>query len=78
MAEDIEERVRTIIADRLRVSPERIVREASFKDDLGADSLDMIELMMSLEEVTGKTISEEEAAKMTTFGAVLDHLKGME
>jgi len=77
MAEDIEQRVRAIIVDRLRIAPERVIRTASFKEDLGADSLDMIELMMSLEEVTGKAIPEEDAAKMTTFGAVVDYLTAM-
>lgn len=74
MGEDIEQRVREIVVEQLGVNPEQVTREASFVDDLGADSLDDVELIMAVEEATGLSIPEEEAAKLTTVGSVLDYL----
>ena len=61
MAENIEERVKEIIADRLGVDPEEVTPDASFVEDLGADSLDTVELVMALEEEFGVEIPDEDA-----------------
>ena len=74
MADNLEERVRAIVVEQLGVHPDQVNRNASFVDDLGADSLDTVELIMAFEEETGITISEEDAEKLTTFGKVLDYL----
>ena len=74
MADNLEERVRAIVVEQLGVHPEQVNRDASFIDDLGADSLDTVELIMAFEEETGIAIPEGEAEKLTTFGKVLDYL----
>ena len=74
MAGKLEDRVREIIVDQLGVNPEQVTIEASFIDDLGADSLDSVELIMAFEEEFGEAIPEEEAEKLTTVGAVIDYL----
>ena len=74
MADNLEERVRAIVVDQLGVHPDQVNRNASFVDDLGADSLDSVELIMAFEEETGIAIPEGEAEKLTTFGKVLDYL----
>ena len=74
MLENIENRVRDIIVQQLGVHPEEVVRTASFRDDLGADSLDTVELIMAFEEETGETIPEKMAEKLKTVGDVLDYL----
>ena len=74
MADNLEERVRAIVVEQLGVHPEQVNRNASFVDDLGADSLDTVELIMAFEEETGIAIPEGEAEKLTTFGKVLDYL----
>ena len=74
MADNLEERVRSIVVNQLGVHPEQVNRDASFIDDLGADSLDTVELIMAFEEETGIAIPEGEAEKLTTFGKVLDYL----
>lgn len=74
MLENIESRVRDIIVLQLGVRPEEVVRTASLKDDLGADSLDTVELIMAFEEETGETIPEKMAEKLKTVGDVLDYL----
>jgi acyl carrier protein len=61
---DIEQRVREIISKHLDVAPERVTLEASFVDDLGADSLDQVELVMSLEEAFGCEIPDEASEKI--------------
>ena len=75
MAGKLEDRVREIIVDQLGVNAEQVTIEASFIDDLGADSLDSVELIMALEEEFGAAIPEEDAEKLTTVGAVIDYLK---
>ncbi len=62
------ERLRKLVAEQLGVEEDRIVAEASFIDDLEADSLDLVELIMSLEEEFDIEISDEEAEKLTTVG----------
>jgi acyl carrier protein len=71
----LEDRVRDLIVDQLGVSPEEVKREASFIDDLGADSLDTVELIMAFEEEFGIEIPDEDAEKMTTVGDAIDYLE---
>ena len=68
------DRVKKIIRDQLNVTDEQITPEASFIDDLGADSLDQVELVMALEEEFGKDIPEEEAEKLQTVGSVIEYI----
>ena len=63
-----------IVVEQLGVNPEQVTRQASFVDDLGADSLDSVELIMAVEEETGLSIPEETATKLTTVGSVIDYL----
>jgi acyl carrier protein len=70
-----EERVKEIIAKELEVSPDQLTSEASFIDDLGADSLDTVELVMALEEEFGIDIPDEDADKIKTVGDVMEYLK---
>merc|ERR1712187_323853 len=72
---DVEAEVKAIIAEQLSVDESKIVPEATFTGDLGADSLDAVELIMAVEEKLGVQIPEEEAEKMTTVHAVLDYAK---
>ena len=74
MSENIEQRVKEIVVEQLGVNPDQVTREASFVDDLGADSLDSVELIMAVEEAIGLSIPEEEATTLTTVGAVVDYL----
>jgi acyl carrier protein len=62
----VEERVKKIIAEKLSVDLEEVVPDASFVDDLGADSLDLVELIMSMEEEFDTDISDEDAEQITT------------
>lgn len=80
MATKLEERVKAIIVDSLGVNADQVTPEASFVNDLGADSLDNIELIMAFEEEFGAEIPDEDAEKLTTVGAVLDYLssKGLD
>jgi acyl carrier protein len=71
---DIESRVIDIIAEQLGVEREKITRDARFREDLEADSLDLVELMMAFEEEFGGTIEDEEAQKIKTVGEVIDLL----
>ena len=71
----IEQRVTTIIVDQLNVNEEQVTTAASFLDDLGADSLDTVELVMALEEEFECEIPDEEAEKITTVQQALDYVK---
>ncbi len=71
----LEERVIEIIMEQLDVTKEECVPEASFIDDLGADSLDLVELIMEMEENFGIQISDEELEKIRTIQDVIDYLK---
>jgi acyl carrier protein len=71
----IEERVTNIVVDLLGVDAERVVPEARFRDDLEADSLDLVELIMAFEEEFGGDISDEDAQKITTVGEAVAYLK---
>ena len=76
MASKLEERVKEIIVEQLGVNAEQVTTEASFIDDLGADSLDTVELIMAFEEEFGAEIPDEDAEKLTTVGKVTEYLKG--
>lgn len=71
MSAPTEERVRNIICDQLAVEPEKVTLTASFIDDLGADSLDIVELVMTMEEEFDLDIPDEEAEKLRTVGDVI-------
>ena len=71
----IEERVKKIIVEQLGVKEEEVVKSASFVDDLGADSLDTVELVMALEEEFDIEIPDEEAEKITTVQAAIDYVE---
>lgn len=74
MAEDMMDRIKKIVADRLDVEEGKIKPETSFKDDLEADSLDVVELVMELEDEFDLEISDEDAEKIATVGDVLDYI----
>ncbi|EFE22531.1 acyl carrier protein [Edwardsiella tarda ATCC 23685] len=71
----IEERVKKIIVEQLGVKEDEVVNSASFVDDLGADSLDTVELVMALEEEFDTEIPDEEAEKITTVQAAIDYIE---
>jgi acyl carrier protein len=70
-----EERVKKVVEEQLSVNQDQITREASFIDDLGADSLDTVELVMALEEEFGIEIPDEEAEKITKVGEAIDYIE---
>lgn len=71
----IEDRVKKIVVEQLGVSDDQVKAEASFVDDLGADSLDTVELVMALEEEFDTEIPDEEAEKITTVQQAIDYIK---
>ncbi len=71
----LEDKVKDTIVEQLGVNAEQVTPEASFIDDLGADSLDTVELVMAFEEEFGAEIPDEDAEKLTTVGAVIGYLK---
>ena len=71
----VEDKVKKIIAEKLSVDVEEVVPTASFVDDLGADFLDLVELIMSMEEEFDIEISDEDAEKLATFQDVIDYIK---
>jgi acyl carrier protein len=73
--ENIEQRVKKIVAEQLGVKEEEIKNESSFVDDLGADSLDTVELVMALEEEFETEIPDEDAEKITTVQLAIDYVK---
>jgi len=75
MRMNVEEKVKNIIVEQLGVSVDEVVPEASFVDDLGADSLDLVELVMVLEEEFGKEIPDEDAEKIQTVQDAIKYIK---
>ncbi|MAC50833.1 MAG: acyl carrier protein [Verrucomicrobiales bacterium] len=73
----IEEKVRDIIVTELGASPDKVVPEAKFVEDLGADSLDTVELVMAFEEEFGIEVPEEETDKLLSVGAVVSYIEGL-
>jgi acyl carrier protein len=71
----LEDKVKDIIVEQLGVNKDQVTPEASFIEDLGADSLDTVELVMAFEEEFGAEIPDEDAEKLTTVGAVINYLK---
>jgi acyl carrier protein len=71
----VEERVKKIVIEQLGVKDEQVTPQASFVDDLGADSLDTVELVMALEEEFECEIPDEEAEKITSVGMAIDYIK---
>jgi acyl carrier protein len=71
----VAERVKKIIVDQLGVNAEQVTEDASFIDDLGADSLDTVELVMALEEEFGMEIPDEEAEKISTVRTAIEYIE---
>jgi acyl carrier protein len=71
----VEEKIKNVIVEQLGVSADEVVPEASFVDDLGADSLDLVELIMVLEEVFGREIPDEDAEKIQTVQDAINYIK---
>lgn len=72
---EIQEKVKEIIVSQLNVSEDEVTESASFIDDLGADSLDTVELVMQFEEEFDLEIPDEDAEKLTTVGKAIDYLE---
>ena len=74
-ADDVKGKVKKIVADHLGIEEEKVTEEASFIDDLGADSLDTVELVMAFEEEFGSEISDSEAEKILTVGDAIKFIE---
>lgn len=75
MADNIQDKVRDIIVEQLGVNPEQVTPEAKFIEDLGADSLDTVELVMAFEEEFGIDVPDEEAEKLQSVGDVVRYVE---
>ena len=75
MSKDVDATVKKIVADHLGVDEQKVINEASFIDDLGADSLDTVELVMAFEEEFGAEISDNEAEKILTVGDAIKFIE---
>ena len=73
--DDLFERVKAIIVEQLGVEPEQVTMEANFRQDLEADSLDLVELIMAFEDEFGGEISDEDAQNITTVGEAVAYLQ---
>ena len=74
-SKSIEQRIKDIIVEQLGVNPDQVTPEAKFIEDLGADSLDTVELVMALEEEFGQEIPDEEAEKLQSVGDVIKYIE---
>lgn len=74
--EEVQSKLKEIVMDRLNAEEDQIKPEASFVEDLGADSLDIVELIMGIEEEFDIEIPDEDAEKLTTVGEAMDYVKG--
>jgi len=72
---DVREKVKQVIVEQLSVNPDEVTDDASFIEDLGADSLDIVELVMELEEQFGVDIPDEEAEKISTVGGAIKYIE---
>jgi acyl carrier protein len=72
--EELLKKIKAIVADKLSIGEDQVTEEASFIDDLGADSLDTVELVMALEDEFDLDIPDEDAEKMTTVGKAIDYV----
>ena len=70
------QKIKAIVADKLSISEDQVTEEASFIDDLGADSLDTVELVMALEDEFDMDIPDEDAEKLTTVGKAIEYVLG--
>ncbi len=77
MADNIADKVKEIIIQNLNVPEENVTPEAKFIEDLGADSLDTVELVMAFEEEFGIEVPDEEAEKLVSVGAVISHIESI-
>lgn len=75
MSNEIEQKVKAAVAEQLGVNAEDIKNESSFMDDLGADSLDLVELVMSFENEFGITIPDEDSAQLTTVQSAINYVQ---
>jgi acyl carrier protein len=74
--DELFKKMKSIIADKLSISEDQVTEQASFIEDLGADSLDTVELVMALEDEFGLDIPDEDAVKLTTVGKAMDYVLG--
>ena len=73
---EVAEKVKKIVVEQLGVAEDQVTPEAKFIEDLGADSLDQVELVMALEEEFGEDIPDEDAEKLTTVGGAIEYIEG--
>ena len=76
MSSEVYEKIKDIIVDTLAVEAEKVTPTASFREDLGADSLDLVELIMAFEDEFGGRISDDDARSITTVQGAVDYLTG--